>query len=1064
MWWGLDRIMWFGVGCAMFKLQSRTLLKSIKAGRAQVKSVTRAAGVGVDYLVTRITDLFRARQERLTTIDVLCREYNAIWDENRKFATEQAYRRAVKGKGQAALCLSGGGIRSSAFSLGVLQALAQKRLLSKFQYLSTVSGGGYIGAWLSRWINEQDHKALAVEKALGDRPNAPPPEIPQISALRRNSNYLTPQVGITSADTWTGIMLWVRNVMLNWLVFLPALLIAVAIPNMYLAVMAAFYQRNSIEIEFICDVTLLFAFLALLSATWQASRFLPSHRNKTLLDSTNVKLRIVSPALIWAALVPIILVQARYPILGTFANLRILGQTYSVLCWIFWVNFSAVVGGYILAGFTAHRDDYWLFIRNFPVWLVICFIASWALLFAIYVIGLIASVLPPSNELFSQFAALQDGDAAPLVVMLCVLGPLGVTLAHLLLTALYVGFRHTLFQDDADREWLGRLSAVNVFPTLLWALFAAICILLAWLFFEPHQGLWIWLDHSKKWLAGVISVISGLIAVLGGKSATSKLDFLATVQERKPSLDTIVKVATSIFLVALFMCLARAERIMADLVYVLMTAPPGNILCLDCLAQYMKLALSALPPVEEARSAVAPDSSLVSEILKYFSTVAGRYVLAHIIVVCCLGLLVWIASKKIDVNRFSLHGVYRNRLVRAFLGAARRSTDPKIWTRNPDPFTGFDPEDNVRMHELKAEVGKRRVLLPLVNVTLNLVSGENLEWQERKASAFIITPFACGGATLDRRPKRPAQYVPNAEDFAPDLPNQRQGAYTLSEFYGGSERDLRMRPDGKRQQAKTTGISLGTAMTISGAAVSPSQGYHSSAATAFLMTLFNVRLGAWMVNPAVADQSDRKKSGPTDALSPLFVEALGMTNDRSNNVYLSDGGHFDNLGIYEMIRRRCRYIFVVDADADKDFAFEDLGKAVRQVVIDLEADVDFESIAMQPPNKSKKNSPTYAVARIRYRNPADIGLLIYVKPTYFFETAPVDVRSYGTVNKEFPHETTLDQWFGESQFESYRRLGYFLASHLDRRRGVRNKQYKSMASFFTRVDKMKPTMRKARSP
>jgi Patatin-like phospholipase len=1014
----------------------------------------RAAGEGVSGLYEWIISYLR-QEERLTTADVLAAEYRALWGTNDNFSTEQDYRRAVKARPQAALCLSGGGIRSAAFSLGVLQALAQMRLLSKFQYLSTVSGGGYIGAWLSRWINEENHDAATVEKELGDDPNGPPPETAQISALRRNSNYLTPQAGIASADTWTGIILWLRNVLLNWLLFIPALLIVAAFPNLYLAVMAAFYQRRADEIQITCTVTLVIAFVALFVATWQASRYLPSHQNKRELNSANVTWRIVLPTILWAALIPIVLVEARYPILGRYGNLRIFGWQESVSAWLFGVNFAAAVGGYVFSMLISHRIDKWLFIRNFPAWIIISLITSGALLFAINVTDKIGALLPGGNNLFSRYSVLENSDAAANVAVLCILGPLAVTLAHLLQTALYVGFRHTLFKDDADREWLGRLSAVVVFPTLLWALFSAVCVLLPWVIFENHAALGSWFNDSKKWIAGAVSVISGLIAVFGGKSATSKFDLIMSAAGSKPSIDIVIKIATSIFLIALFACLARAERGLAELAYVVGMLPIGQIFCMDC----PSMLLTHIHPSSDTINA-----SIISEVANYFSSAAGRYVLAHVAVIVMLYVLVWAMSKKIDVNRFSLHGMYRNRLVRTFLGAARRNSDPALWTRQPNPFTGFDPGDDVRMHELHATVSKKRVLFPVVNVTLNLASSENLEWQERKASSFVITPIACGSAMLDRRPKRPFQKVGHPERYAPDLPRQRAGAYTAADRYGGPELALRGRPDAKRLVPHSTGISLGSAMTISGAAVSPNQGYHSSASTAFLMTLFNVRLGAWMVNPARATIGDRKRSGPSDALSPLFVEALGLTSDESKNVYLSHGGHFDNLGLYEMIRRRCRFILVVDADADADFAFTDLGKAVRQVVIDLDADIDFETIAMRKPEDAKKASPTFATARIRYRNPEADGWLIYLKPTYYYETAPVDVRAYGSINKSFPHESTLDQWFSESQFESYRRLGYFLTSHLGRSSRGRRQPYRSVATFFRRVRHMESVARKRRRP
>src|SRR5262249_18066353 len=146
----------------------------------------------------------------------------------------------------------------------------------------------------------------------------------------------------------------------------------------------------------------------------------------------------------------------------------------------------------------------------------------------------------------------------------------------------------------------------------------------------------------------------------------------------------------------------------------------------------------------------------------------------HAIIAAVLIAFTRFMSKRIGVNRFSLHGVYRNRLVRAFLGGARRS-------RAANPFTGFDPRDNVRVHELKSVVSdktQQQVLYPVVNVTLNLVGGENLAWQERKASAFVISPIACGSGTLGDK----VDSNGGSTRWA--------GAYASSLFYGGSEPDL----------------------------------------------------------------------------------------------------------------------------------------------------------------------------------------------------------------------------------------------------------------------------------
>jgi predicted acylesterase/phospholipase RssA len=144
----------------------------------------------------------------VTLAMALCDEFRAIHGEDVPSATdhstdavERSYRLAAAAKEQAALCLSGRGIRSAAFSLGVLQALARKGLLARFHYLSTVSGGGYAGGWLSAVSHDSGGDIEAVQKLLA-RPEAPP----QLSNLRAYTNYLTPQSGLASADTWTGII------------------------------------------------------------------------------------------------------------------------------------------------------------------------------------------------------------------------------------------------------------------------------------------------------------------------------------------------------------------------------------------------------------------------------------------------------------------------------------------------------------------------------------------------------------------------------------------------------------------------------------------------------------------------------------------------------------------------------------------------------------------------------------------------------------------------------------------------------------------------------------------
>jgi len=136
---------------------------------------------------------------------------------------------------RAALCISGGGIRSATFGLGVLQGLARCGLLNKFHYLSTVSGGGYIGSWLSAWIHRAKDGLASVADQLA-RPSEtarPNPEPVEIQNLRSYSNYLSPRLGLFSADSWTLVGTYLRNLLLNWSVIIPLLAAFLTLPWLY---------------------------------------------------------------------------------------------------------------------------------------------------------------------------------------------------------------------------------------------------------------------------------------------------------------------------------------------------------------------------------------------------------------------------------------------------------------------------------------------------------------------------------------------------------------------------------------------------------------------------------------------------------------------------------------------------------------------------------------------------------------------------------------------------------------------------------------------------------------
>jgi hypothetical protein len=206
-------------------------------------------------------------------------------------------------------------------------------------------------------------------------------------------------------------------------------------------------------------------------------------------------------------------------------------------------------------------------------------------------------------------------------------------------------------------------------------------------------------------------------------------------------------------------------------------------------------------------------------------------------------------------------------------------------------------------------------------------------------------------------------------------------------------------------------------------------GYHSSPLVTFILTLLNVRLGAWLGNPGPAGDSTYNLDHPTFSIGPIIAEAFGLTNDTSRYVYLSDGGHFENLGLYEMVLRRCHYIVVSDAGADPHCSFADLGDAVRKIRIDLGIPIEFGKINIFPRSDDltrNQNGRNCAIGRICYSAvdgaTAPDGALIYIKPACYGDE-PRDIYEYFKTSKTFPHESTKDQFFSESQFESYRMLG-----------------------------------------
>ena len=158
---------------------------------------------------------------------------------------------------------------------------------------------------------------------------------------------------------------------------------------------------------------------------------------------------------------------------------------------------------------------------------------------------------------------------------------------------------------------------------------------------------------------------------------------------------------------------------------------------------------------------------------------------------------------------------------------------------------------------------------------------------------------------------------------------------------------------------------------------------------------------------------------------------FGLTTAQDRLVNLSDGGHTgDNVGIYPLLQRRCRVIIACDAEADPQIGFGSLTEALRQAYIDMGVLVDIDLSMVRPDAESGLSCSHCAIGRIRYpdRPDQEQNWLIVLKNS-MTDDEPASVVTYQGTHPDFPHQTTIDQFFDDNQFESYRALGLHLAEY-----------------------------------
>ena len=380
-----------------------------------------------------------------------------------------------------------------------------------------------------------------------------------------------------------------------------------------------------------------------------------------------------------------------------------------------------------------------------------------------------------------------------------------------------------------------------------------------------------------------------------------------------------------------------------------------------------------------------------------------------------------IVGRFVNLNYISIHRYYRDRLMETFMPNVREVIENGGFAAD-----GATAADAARLSSMcqpdKGAVGPYHI----INANIVLVESYSKKFRGRGGDNFILSPQFCG--------------------------SNATGWRATSEFMSDS-------------------MTLATAMAISGAAANPDTGVGGEGPTrntvlSLLMSLLNIRLGYWAPNPDPEINKWQSGRQTGEKLNPLqgyrpnfFVPILTSTalakvvsklfalfrlpvnvennfgkNEKNRFIELTDGGHFENLGLYELVRRMLPTIIVCDGGADPDSKFEDLANAIEKVRVDFGTVIEMDITPLIPNASIEARcgipcaNQGFVIGKIIYPNNTE-GTLIYMKTT-LTGAIPSDLIGYKKQHPSFPDQTTADQFFDEKQFEAYRELGYVIANEL----------------------------------
>ena len=954
--------------------------------------------------------------------------------------------------GLVGLAISGGGIRSATFNLGIIQVFAKRGLLRWFDYLSTVSGGGYIGSALSSSLKFEtegpNKQTAAFGQSFVHTVGEDEPEL--LKHLRSGRNYLAPG-GILDLLRIPALLL--RGIILNLLVVMPFMgLLAMAsaiVPPFGILDSGTEFTGFSAEQLGRGDVVL----------ESPITFFLP-----TLLFATLF--------LTWSILFPLVAGGFRH---ATWDRRNKYELSFASILFAIGGVFTLNLLPFIY--FVVFNGSF-----DTPPWRI--------------GLAAIAAVVPVATSLrraTAQSAQLTKAVDKLKLIAAALLGPL-------ILLSMYLGLTH-LVLDPATRPFGEPSSALNVAARALRGHPEDLVdderdANRGDLFLELHGELELEIGQIMR----RDTVYSGWVSDLYGRSpalcrrgrdmlfhefldcalrnTVTRRDRIGEPQGLTQSLfDYQVVFQPALWLRlspvgrALFAFRGDDNRLLEvfaldlnrDIVvdrsgretgvrvhYECLS--PSDPACLtlgnDELERPDEEELAALARVEQEAAAAGvtprrpawatppPSLQRIRHLGQRSETLRKDLVIIHSAVMLLAMTIVFLYAKIFfNINKTGLHRFYRDRLSQAYL------FDPRDPQNEPEETEGVEPSSPGRADRLQlSEIHPKGTGAPyhLINTALNIPATDIGDLQGRASDFFMMSPVWCGSAAT--------------------------GYAETKKFEGvdGWDEDL----------------NVATAFAISGAAAAPQMGTTTSPALALMLTLLNIRLDYWIPNARTYANNEmfwRRRPGPTY----LLREITGKMNVHAKYVNLSDGGHIENLGLYELLRRRCKHIVVCDAEQDPDMILSSLGKLTAYARMDDGIWIDWgntlEGFKKDPDTGLSKRH--WAFGTIHYgaaahghddetdvtesgsrkltvtgeaADPEKTGRILYIKSSWCGKEW-ADMAAYKAKNPDFPQQSTGDQFFDEEQFEAYRALGYLIASQLFE---DDTKHVPSIEAWFDRLEKV----------